>query len=90
MRPRTRLTSPDGQEPEALGSRRRGSPELYSNGFAIPAEPGLPARWPWVSAALAAALLIVALFYVLLAVAGVEEQDPSLGEIHSEPVSAGS
>ncbi|MFN2558023.1 MAG: hypothetical protein ABR592_14375 [Nitriliruptorales bacterium] len=84
MRPRTRLTTPGGQEPEATGRPIGGPRELYSHGFAVPTEPGFPARWPWISAAFVAALLIIVLVWIFSQVAGVEGQDPSLGEIPSE------
>ncbi len=84
MRPRTRLTTPGGLEPEASGRSADGARELYSHGFAIPTEPGLPARWPWVLAAVVAVLLISAFIYLFLQAAGLEEQDPSLGETPNE------
>ncbi len=84
MRIRTRLATPRGQEPEATGRRVGGARELYSRGFAVPTEPAFPSRWAWFSAGLLATLLVVALIYLVSQVAGVEEQDPSLGEIPSE------
>ncbi len=89
MRPRTRLTTPGGQEPETIVTGIGGPRELYSHGFALPIEPRLPARWPWV-AAFVAALLIGTLIYLLSLFAGVEGQDPSLGEIPSEAAGADS
>ncbi len=90
MRPRTRLTSPGGQEPDSLVRRTVEAEEVYSPGFALPLEPSLPARWPRFAAMVAAALLLVALVYLLLSVADVEEQDPSLGEVPSEAAGADS
>ncbi len=90
MRPRTRLTTPDGQEPEAFVRGTFGAEEFYSHGFAMPIEPRIPARWPWVAGAVTAAVLLAVLTYSLLAVVGVEEQDPSLGEIPSEAAVVGS
>lgn len=90
MRPRTRLTSPGGREPDTLARRSVDAEEVYSPGFAIPVDPGLPARWPWLAVLVTAALLLVALVYLLVSVVDVEEQDPSLGEIPSEVVDAGS
>ncbi len=84
MRPRTRLTTPGGQEPEAYVRRTVGAEELYSRGFALPTEPRIPARWPLVVAIVAATVLLTALIYLLQPVVGVEEQDPSLGQIPSE------
>lgn len=84
MRPRTRLTTPGGQEPETIVRGGGGARELYSHGFALPNEPRLPARWPWVAVTFVAALLIGTLVYLLSLVAGVGEQDPSLGERPSE------
>ncbi len=84
MRIRTRLATPRGQEPETVGRRVGGPRELYSRGFAMPAEPRFRTRWAWFSAGLLAALLVVALTYLLSQVAGVEEQDPSLGGNPSE------
>ncbi len=75
MRIRTRLATPRGQEPETTGRRVGGRRELYSRGFAMPAEPGFPTRWAWFSAGLLAALLVAALTYLLSQVAGVQEQD---------------
>ncbi len=88
MRIRTRLATPRGQEPEPIGRRVGGPRELYSRGFAVPTEPGFPSRWAWFWAGLLAALLVVALIYLVSQVAGVEEQDPSVGEIPSESAAA--
>lgn len=84
LRPRTRLTTPGGEEPEAYVRRTAGAEELYSPGFALPIEPRIPARWPLVAAVVTATLILAALIYLLLSVVSVDEQDPSLGRIPSE------